>query len=271
MTTSSSHSPNASTRNTAASSIASVISLGALVTLIPACAESNSRNRLGDSVTIQAFQPASRVLSSEDTQRADDPPSLTSLDRSAWEPTVYSIPVDATHHRPNYRTNFQSGPNKLKRQRAEYPTTASALELDAGSTWSGDRFFESILEPIHASLELVAMPVAMAIHQPWRMAWSPTGSYERVRNRGERPETMDDLRDVNIPRRMTPAYEDEAIFVPGDPASEDDNSNRPPPTSAPIQSEPAPAQQPTPQTASDDGAPAAPAAPTPAKPDGGSR
>lgn len=264
MTTNSSHSPNASTRNTAAISIASVISLGALVALIPACAESNSRNRIGDDVTIRTFQPASQVLSSEDTQRADDPPSLTSLDRSGWEPTVYSLPVDGTQHRPTYRVQFPNGPSTLKRQRGEYPTTSSALELDGGSTWSSDRFFESILEPIHASLELVRMPFAMVIYQPWRKAWSPMGSHERVRNRGERPETMDTTRDVNIPHRMTPAYEDESIFTPGNPASEDDNSNRPTQTSEPIQSEPA-------QPATDAGAPAAPAAPTPAKSDGSSR
>lgn len=249
MTTNSSHSPNASTRNTAASSIASVISLGALGALIPACAESNSRNRIGDDVTIRTFQPASQVLSSEDTQRADDPPSLTSLDRSGWEPAVYSLPVDGTQHRPTYRVQFPNGPSTLKRQRGEYPTTSSALELDGGSTWSSDRFFESILEPIHASLELVRMPFAMAIYQPWRKAWSPMGSYERLRNRGERPETMDSTRDVNIPHRMTPAYEEESIFTPGNPASEDDNSNRPP-----AQAEPATG-----------------AAPTPAKPDGSSR
>ncbi len=273
MTTSSSHSPSAPTRTTAAIGIASVISFGAFVALIPGCAQSNSRNRLGEAVTIQAFQPASRVLSSEDTQRADDPPSLTSLDRSGWEQAVYSIPVDATHHRPTYRTNFPSGPSKLKRQRGEYPTTASALELDAGSTWSGDRFFEGILEPIHASLELVRMPFAMAIYQPWRRAWSPMGSYERVRNRGERPETMDDLRDVNIPRRMTPAYEEESIFTPGDPAREDDNSNRPPPTNEPTPTEPAPHQPTTAEPATGEGTqtPPALAAPTPAKPDGSSR
>ena len=269
MTTSSSHSPNASTRNTAPISIASVISLGALVALIPACAESNSRNRIGDDVTLRTFQPASQVLSSEDTQRADDPPSLTSLDRSGWEPAVYSLPVDGTQHRPTYRVQFPNGPSTLKRQRGEYPTTSSALELDGGSTWSSDRFFESILEPIHASLELVRMPFAMVIYQPWRKAWSPMGSYERVRNRGERPETMDTTRDVNIPHRMTPAYEDESIFTPGNPASEDDNSNRPP-----AQAEPATGAA---NTASPDATPpsapptTAPSQIAPAKPEGSSR
>lgn len=211
------------------------LALAGLAVVLPACAESNSRNRIGDDVTLQAFQPASHVMSSEDTQRADDPPSLASLDRSAWEPTVYALPVDGTHHRPTYRFLAPIGPRQLRRQRGEYPTTMSALELDGGSTWSRDRFFESILEPIHASLELARMPFAMAIYQPWRMTWSPMGSYDRVRNIGERPETMDDLHDTNIPHRMTPAYEDEAKFVPGDPTREDDNSNRPP-----AQTEPAP-------------------------------
>ena len=237
------------------------LALGCAAALLPACAESNTRNRLGDDVTLQAFRPASQVLSSEDTQRADDPPSLTSLDRSAWEPSVYSLPVDGTQHRPTYRVQFPNGPSTLKRQRGEYPTTSSALELDGGSTWSRDRFFESILEPIHASLELARMPFAMAIYQPWRQAWSPMGSYERVRNRGERPETMDETRDVNIPHRMTPAYEDESLFVPGDPAHEDDNSNRPP-----VQAEPATgAAPPSPPPDS------APAEAVPAKPDGSSR
>ncbi|MCC6230464.1 MAG: hypothetical protein IT432_14720 [Phycisphaerales bacterium] len=227
---------------------------------LPGCAESNSRNRIGDDVTLQAFQPASQVLSSEDTQRADDPPSLTSLDRSAWEPTVYALPVDATHHRPTYRFLAPIGPRQLRRQRGEYPTTMSALELDGGSTWSRDRFFESILEPVHASLELVRMPFAMAIYQPWRRAWSPMGTYDRAPNRGERPETMEDLHDTNIPHRMTPAYEEESLFVPGDPAHEDDNSNRPP-----VQTEPATGAAP-PSTPPD----SAPAESSPAKPDGSS-
>lgn len=242
------------------------LALACAAALLPACAESNSRNRLGDDVTLQAFRPASQVLSSEDTQRADDPPSLTSLDRSAWEPSVYSLPVDATQHRPTYRVQFPNGPSTLKRQRGEYPTTSSALELDGGSTWSRDRFFESILEPIHASLELARMPFAMAIYQPWRQAWSPMGSYERVRNRGERPETMDETRDVNIPHRMTPAYEDESLFVPGDPAHEDDNSNRPPAHAQPATDATTPA---SPDAASP---PAnAPAESSPAKPDGSTR
>lgn len=269
MTTSSSHSPNASTSTTAAIGFASVISLGAFVALVPGCAESNSRNRIGDDVTLQTFRPASQVLSSEDTQRADDPPSLTLLDRSGWEPAVYSLPVDGTQHRPTYRVQFPNGPSTLKRQRGEYPTTSSALELDGGSTWSRDRFFESILEPIHASLELVRMPFAMAIDQPWRKAWSPMGSYDRVRNRGERPETMDTTRDVNIPRRMTPAYEDESIFTPGNPASEDDNSNRPPAQAEPATDSPTTA---SPDATSPSAPPAtAPAEMAPAKPDGSSR
>lgn len=249
--------PSTPTESRRAQLAAGSLALAGLAVVLPACAESNSRNRLGDDVTLQAFRPASQVLSSEDTQRADDPPSLTSLDRSAWEPVAYSLPVDATHHRPTYRFLAPIGPRQLRRQRGEYPTTMSALELDGGSTWSRDRFFESILEPIHSSLELVRMPFAMAIYQPWRMTWSPMGSYDRVRNLGERPETMDDLHDTNIPHRMTPAYEDESLFVPGDPTREDDNSNRPP-----AQAEPA----------TDPVAPAtAPEQTSPAKPEGSSR
>lgn len=254
--------------------------LASFAALLPACAHSNSRNRLADDISLQAFQPARQVLSSQDTQRADDPPSLTSLDRSAWEPVTLAIPVDATHHRPTYRFLAPIGPRQLRRQRGEYPTAASALDLDGGPASSRQRFYESILEPIHASLELARLPLAMAIHQPWRRAWSPMGSYDRARNLGERPETMDDLHDTNIPRRMSPAYEDESLFIPNDPTRENDNSNRPPsqadPTTDP--SSPAPSESTSP---GDPDAPAtipqstpaepAPTRPAPSNPDGGSR
>lgn len=212
--------------------------------ILPGCVESNSRNQIGDDVTLSAFQPAKQVVSSEDTQRTDDPASLTSLDRSAWEPVVFALPVDGVRHRPEYRFLAGNGTDTLRRQRGEYPTAASALELDGGARASHQRFFESITEPIHAGLELVRLPFIFALQSPWSETWSPLGSYDRVKNHGERPETMANLRDPNMPRAMTPAYEDDSLFVPGDPAREGDNSNKPPATEEGGVSTPAAAEQP---------------------------
>lgn len=205
---------------------AGIFALAACVCSLSGCVESNSRNRVGDDITLPAFQPGSRVLSSEDAQRADDTASLTSLDRSGWEPVAITVPVDGVRHRPEYRFFAPVGPSDLGRQRGEYPTAISALDLDGGRPSSRARFFESILTPIHASIELVRLPFVMIMNRPWQETWSPLGpeSHERVRYGGERPETMGHQRGTSIPSQVAPAYEEESRFTPAAPAGNDGNS-----------------------------------------------
>ncbi len=205
---------------------AGIIALAASVCFLPGCVESNSRNRVGDDITLSAFQPGSRVLSSEDAQRANDTASLTSLDRSGWEPVAITVPVDGVRHRPEYRFFAPIGTSDLGRQRGEYPTAISALDLDGGRPSSQARFFESILTPIHSSIELVRLPFVMIMHRPWQETWSPLGpeSYDRVRYGGERPETMGNRRGSSIPSQLAPAYEDESRFMPAAPAGNDGKS-----------------------------------------------
>jgi hypothetical protein len=214
---------------------AGILALAACASLLPGCVESNSRNRIGEDLALPAFQPGTRVLSSEDVQRADDTASLTSLDRSGWEPVAIAVPVDGVRHRPEYRFLAPIGARDLRRQRREYPTAISALDLDGGSSSSQARFFESILTPIHASIELVRLPFVMIMDRPWQETWSPLGpeSYERVKNRGERPETMGNRRGDSIPGQVAPAYEDESRFMPAAQAGNDDTSEHLPGTEDP--------------------------------------
>ncbi len=189
--------------------------------LLSACVDSNSRTTIGQTITLPALEP-SRPIPEEYPQ---DGPSLAGLDRSNWGAMTFLVPVDGTHHRPTYADALFLT-DVTRRQRGEYPTIESALDLDGseqGTTASHQRFAEGFIVPARAMLDAVTIPVRLIGEpQTWEMV-SPRDSYERQpTNRAllfppplpdpVRPETA--LGDASAPD-VPPAT------FPGEPASED--------------------------------------------------
>lgn len=103
--------------------------------------------------------------------------SITSLDRSAWPTTTITLPVDGTAHRPTYQRNVIIA-TRTARQRGEYPTAESALELTAGS--SDAQTAEAALQHARAVGDLVLLPLRIVGQPPWATRWSPDQGYARA-------------------------------------------------------------------------------------------
>jgi len=110
------------------------------------------------------------------TPRSSEP-TLAGLDRSNWERTTLMVPVDGTAHRPTYVQRI-IGTNSSARQRREYPTAESALEMTQGS--GHDQSIEAPLQHAQAAYDLVLGLPRMFLQLPYRTRWSPDESYERA-------------------------------------------------------------------------------------------
>jgi len=145
--------------------------------LLAGCVDSNSRATVGESIVLPAMQPSAPIPD----EYPQDGSSLTGLDRSNWTAMTFLVPVDGTHHRPTYADAFFIA-DVTRRQRGEYPTLESALDLDGskyGDCASQQRFAEGFLVPARAMLDAVAMPVRLVGEpQTWEYV-SPKISYER--------------------------------------------------------------------------------------------
>ncbi len=108
---------------------------------------------------------------------ASSPPTLTGLDRSNWDRTVVAVPVDGTAHHPTYVQRLIVT-DSTARQRQEYPTAESALELTQGS--GETQAWEAPLQSVQAFRDLLLGPFRLIGQPPWRVRWSPDESYARV-------------------------------------------------------------------------------------------
>ena len=121
-------------------------------------------------------------------------PSITSLDRSGWEPMAVVVPNDATEHYPHF-TRLQPRYDKgTARARGQYPTALTALEQEGSF---GSIFAESIAWPGYVAQDAVLIiPRAIVPDQD-----SPITHYERAPEGDAsvptRPETSDEVRDAH--------------------------------------------------------------------------
>lgn len=112
-----------------------------------------------------------------DFQRADDAPSLVSLDRANWDSRTLAQPVDYTLHRPHYRVP-SSYPDKLPRERGEFPTPDSALDLACRS--ENQQAWQALGAPLGAFVEGLSIPFRL-IFEPQTGVWrSPDVAYQRA-------------------------------------------------------------------------------------------
>ncbi|HZW09023.1 MAG TPA: hypothetical protein VFF69_03890 [Phycisphaerales bacterium] len=142
--------------------------LGALA-LCACTRQANDRLALGEDIVPAAF--------AHEAQRTPTDARVLGLDRSNWEPMVYEIPVNGVAHQPIYApTTF--GLETLPRQRGEYPTSLSSLDLGEPSPASDlGQMFRSHGQAV---LDAALLLPRLVLRPPTATDWSPRVSYDRA-------------------------------------------------------------------------------------------
>lgn len=107
---------------------------------------------------------------------SSDQPSVTSFSRDDWERTEFLVPVLGVAHKPMY-TKSASRVKVTPRQRGEFPTTESAMDLVAGSAKRQRR--EAFWAPFRALGSAILLVPKMFYQRPWQSQWSPRTGYQR--------------------------------------------------------------------------------------------
>lgn len=199
---------------------ATVLALG--LVLLCGCAEENRRLVLGDDVLIEAYSDTGQV------EVPVDAPTQT-LDRSGWEPTVQTLPVDGVHHQPIYRTVRRTTDNS-PRQTGAFPTAVEAATTD--EPYSGDQWADAWTVGLRNTLDLLALPVWVFVEPVWADRLSPQVQYART------PVGEPTLPETGLPMgavRLDPTLRPEGMEPePGDrPESRAEPSEPAPPTDNP--------------------------------------
>ncbi len=129
----------------------------------------NDRVALGNALVLPAFQ-ANHPMTHDNT------PGNASFDRSAWMPMEFSIPVHGVAHNPVY-TEQANTLHTLARQRGEYPTAQTALEL--GEPDTPERVLQTARAHGMAGLDALLLVPRIIMRPPWETDWSPGWNYQR--------------------------------------------------------------------------------------------
>lgn len=163
-----------------------ILGAAAALALLGGCvAQQNDRLTVGRSVQLEAFfPPAPTAAEAGVPVLPEQPPTLTSVWRDNWTPTVILSPVDGTAHQPTYAKRLLMT-DSTARQRREYPTALTALELTNGS--EGDQQLEALANPLYALADVVLLLPRMVLDRPWSIRWSPDVAYARYWHPGGTP------------------------------------------------------------------------------------
>ncbi len=158
----------------------------AALALLGGCvAQQNDRLTLGRSVRLEAFYPpAATPAEAGAAVLPEQTPTLTSVWRDNWQRTVIHSPVDGTAHQPVYAKRLAMT-ESTARQRREYPTALSALELTNGS--EPEQQLEALANPLYALADVVLLLPRMVLDRPWSIRWSPDVAYARYWHPGGPP------------------------------------------------------------------------------------
>ncbi|MCC6659645.1 MAG: hypothetical protein IT437_02040 [Phycisphaerales bacterium] len=102
--------------------------------------------------------------------------SVVGIDRSNWGRTTIEVPVNGVGHGPLYYQTRQ-WTEAVRRQRGQYPTPESSLDLVEGST--GWQRTEALAAPFISIGQIVAMVPKMFFAPPWSDHFSPREAYDR--------------------------------------------------------------------------------------------
>ncbi|MBL8962644.1 MAG: hypothetical protein KF787_06440 [Phycisphaeraceae bacterium] len=168
------------------------MAIASVASLLPlaGCVSDNDRLTIGQEVKLEVFStgpddtaPVAQggsLVPEENVWTVGRTPQ--SIDRSGWERTEFVVPVDGTGHRPTY-TAWVMLKNSTARQRGDFPTAESALELTGGFT--DEQFTESWTAPLVTFGSVFAIPFRLFIEPPWTVRRSPAMGYERWRGAGQ--------------------------------------------------------------------------------------
>ena len=150
---------------------AAILPLAACTLALAACTSpENESLRFGRSDVLPAFQTKPHQLPPAG-------PSVTGLDRSDWAPVEYMVPVMGTAHQPTYAPDHYRLAS-LARQRGEYPTAESALEL--GHPDAGEEAWQAAKLHGWAFLDAVLVLPRAVLRPPCATDWSPSLDYARA-------------------------------------------------------------------------------------------
>ncbi len=143
----------------------------ALLSALAACTHStNDTLRLGESDILSSFTIEPHTLPPVN-------PGVTSLSRDNWDTLTLLVPVNGTAHQPTHAPSALDL-DTLARQRGEYPTAESSLELG-----EPDITHEiSLATQTHgfAFLDALLLVPRAILRPPTATDWSPTISYGRA-------------------------------------------------------------------------------------------
>lgn len=123
--------------------IAGVACLG-----LSGCTTGNERPYVGNDQPNNMYKAAIMVDSGEPAPVYSDAPSVIGLSRAHWQQTVVSVPVDGLASKPTFASKHLMT-NTTARQRGQYPTDMTALELDGDTGWT--QVGETVLSPFSAA------------------------------------------------------------------------------------------------------------------------
>lgn len=139
--------------------------------LLPGCVGQTHDLRLGGVQEIETFAPRSEPL---ETSPLSDP----SLAQRPWPEMTLLVPNDGVRNRPVYRTQYLFL-NQNRRQRGEFPTPESALDLETGAY--GEHLLDAFV--IHDAGSVVDGGILLPrlfLYPPWTRRGSPRITYDRA-------------------------------------------------------------------------------------------
>lgn len=145
----------------------------ALASGLTGCAHPiNNEFRYGAEGPLEVFLPQPDVVGADEI-------SVTSMDRSAWPTRIYKVPVHGVAHYPTYaEPSFDL--ETIPRQRNEYPTPLSALDLQEPDP--GAEAWQGVRGQAGAAIDALLLVPRLVIRPPTSTDWSPEWSYQRVQN-----------------------------------------------------------------------------------------
>lgn len=138
-------------------------------------APQNDSPAFSDGTVMESMKP----LPTEPTYTKPDEPSITTLDRSAWPVTEYTVAQRDTVHQPTYRSKQVSLTHASAIQRGEYPTAETAGENVTGNS-GGDQALEAVLAPLQAVADVVLMIPRAFVNKPTAPVRGPTVPVDRI-------------------------------------------------------------------------------------------
>lgn len=145
--------------------------------------EDNHRLTVSDSVTLQSLPPAvadertGLIGSTDHTDIPGDGPSISGLDRSNFEASKFSVPVDYTYHHPHYMHPIAVFDDHA-RQRGEFPKYTTVFEQDEPSML--EQSYEYAAVSAWSVVEFAWMIPSLVISPPWATTYSPADIAQRT-------------------------------------------------------------------------------------------